>query len=177
VFPHVRSAVAQVLDLTSRGVRAVEGILAAILTLNQTLKDGLQDQAYTSHLVGPLRDLVQVVARLAVVQQELGPAHERLDALELSRVRWEAECEGLLLKADGKHNAAKAAEARERQLSRSYAKSVADPFPPLGDESQAEGDSIHADNGRGGEAGEVSTVRAAVAPTPHALRLRAKWGV
>lgn len=178
MFPSIRSVIYKVLDLATRGVVALEGILDAISLLRGTIHGTLKDPALFQPVSEPVAGLADAVARLALVQQELGPAAERLDALELSRVRWEAECEGLLLKAEGKHNAAKSAEQRERKLSRSYARDIADPFPPVGgEEPSTEGEFIHADNGGGGEARQVPTVRAAVAPSPHALRLRAKWGV
>jgi hypothetical protein len=62
---------------------------------------------------------------------------ERLNELELSRTRFEADIEGLLLKAEGKLKAAANAEARERSLKASYEK-LADPFDDDSDEVERE---------------------------------------
>lgn len=96
---------------------------------NQLLRGYSEDSTAFRPLLLAMADLTVTVDRLTVAQQELGPSVQRLNELELSRVRFEAECEGMLLKADGKLNAAKAAEARERQFKRSVEKTLADPFP------------------------------------------------
>jgi len=57
-----------------------------------------------------------VLEEISRQQRLQGPADERLDELERSRIQFEADVEGLLLKADGKLKAANNSEARERQL-------------------------------------------------------------
>ena len=126
MFPRVGRFASQVLDLTSRAVGALEGIVGALSVQNLVFERYFDEQASGSPLVAGLDHLTHELNQLVVAHRELGPAVERVEALELSRVRWEAECEGMLLKADGKHNAAKAAEMRERQLKRSY--ETRDPF-------------------------------------------------
>jgi len=177
MFARTRSLVAQVLALTSRAVCALEGILGALVTLNRSIEGALRDPAPNRPLLASIEGLSTALHDLAAVQVESGPARERLDALELSRVRWEAECEGLLLKADGKHNAAKAAEARERQLSKSYAKTIADPFPEDGNGQPSQGAVVLTDDVDPSEAESVSLMRARMASTPKSRALNAKWGV
>lgn len=50
---------------------------------------------------------------------------ERLEGLELSRAKWEAEMEAALLRADGRYKAAAAAESRERTVRKAYEKIAA----------------------------------------------------
>jgi len=56
-----------------------------------------------------------------------GPGEDRLDALERSRATWEAEAEGMILKADSRYKAAAASEARSRLMEKN-AEKLADPF-------------------------------------------------
>jgi len=55
-------------------------------------------------------------------QIESGPAEARLEELERSRARWEAEIEALLLRADSTLKAANNAESRSRTMKRNYEK-------------------------------------------------------
>lgn len=175
VFPFVRSAFTQVLDLGSRGVRALEGILKSIFVLVSTIEGALEKSKLDSPLTDRVEDLTRTIRVLSSVQQDHAPAIDRLDELERSRIHFEAACEGLLLKAEGKHNAAKAAEARERQLKRSYEKAVVDPFPLDGEE--AENGAVLALDAQAGEAERVPAVYMGVAKNhKKALALRAKWG-
>lgn len=147
---------------------ALEGIL-------RHLHGAKDDQGSLRPLIEQLDDLSGTLRVLVTTQQALGPAHERLEQLELSRVRWEAQCEGLLLKAEGKHNAAKAAEMRERQLKKSYAKQLVDPFPEEGEE--AEGSAVLALDAPAGEAEGVRPVYMGLATNnKKALAQAAKWG-
>jgi hypothetical protein len=83
-----------------------------------------------------------------------------------------------LLKADGKHNAAKAAEARERQLRKSYAKVVTDPFDENGDGGPPPGAPVlHAGDVQPGEAEGLSPVPVGVALGPKSIAQKAKWGI
>jgi len=62
---------------------------------------------------------------------------DRLDDLELSRSRFEADIEGLFLKAEGKLKAAANAEARERTMARKrFEESDTDPFDDDREEEQ-----------------------------------------
>jgi len=173
MFVSVKRFGSQVLGLALRGVEALEGILEAILVLNRAVDGALEEQKVFRPLIASVDTLAAVVADLEACQREYGPAVDRLDALELGRVAWEAECEGLLLKADGKLKAANNAEARERQLKRSRDKQ--DPFDPNGEGTEGERAAI------------AEALAATRPPEPHvpeeipltkkALALRAKWGV
>ena len=137
-----------------------------------------------SRLIVAARDIVRslmylkdAVLALAQVQREQGPASERLEALELSRHQWEATCEGLLLKAEGKLRAANNSEARERALRKSY-EHLLDPLAEVGDPPQAPDGSTPIENDAApGDPAGVQQVRVAVAPSDKTLRLRAKFGV
>lgn len=121
--------------------------------------------------------LSAAVSELAAAHVALAPATERLDALELSRHQFEALCEGLLLKAEGKLKAANNAEARERSLRKSY-EHLIDPLAEEGERPEAtrrntdlEDDAAHS------EAERVHALRLDVAPNNKALAQRAKFGV
>ena len=125
-------------------------------------------------LIAALQQLVLIIQKLVQVQEALGPAAERLDALELSRHQFEAEIAGTLLKAEGKLKAANNAEARERQLKRSYERIVdegvveSEPGPQGGEIVGP----LHAEPG---EVEGVPPLRLDVAPNNKAHALRAKW--
>jgi len=126
-------------------------------------------------LVGALEELGRALERLARAQEEVGPALERLDALELSRHKFEAMMEGLYLKAEGKLKAASNAEARERQLKRSYESQLdtLDPDSEIGPESTP----VRAVDVAAGETEGVRPMRLDVATSNKAQRLRAKFGL
>ena len=173
MFASARRSIAQILDSAYRGFKALEGILEAALVLNRTL-----DSAFKEHQ--PFRALAETVDRLVLtleatekLQREHGPAMDRVDALELSRVRFEAECEGILLKADGKLKAASASEARERQLKRSYEKR--DPFEN-GDDERGPATEEERPLLRDAATGEP-VVQPYADMSPKAVALRAKWGM
>ena len=124
-----------------------------------------------------LGDVAVALAKLTRVQEAAGPATARLEALELSRHQWEATCEGLLQKAQGKFHAAQNAEARERANKRSYAHLI-DPFPEDGVEPEAPTRDSSDDNDVAPSQAEgVRPVRVDVAPTNKTLAQRAKFGV
>ena len=124
-----------------------------------------------------LLEIATSLTDLADVQREAGPAMERLKALELSREQWEATCEGLLLKAEGKLRAANNAEARERALRRTY-EHLIDPLVEVGVEAETPGRDLESNHDAGGgEAEGVPPVRVDVAPSDKTLRLRRKYGV
>lgn len=86
-------------------------------------------------LVGELHGINLRLKDLIALQESQGPADERLEALELSRSVWEAEIEGILLKADGHQKAARSAESRTRTMVRHH-EDLADPI--FGDREEVE---------------------------------------
>jgi len=114
---------------------------------------------------------------LAQAQKDLAPAKERLDNLELARHQFEANCEGMLLRAEGKLKAAANAEQRERQLKKSY-EHLVDPLDEIGGEPEATARHGYPDdNAPPSEAERVHDLRLDVAPTNKTLAQRAKFGV
>lgn len=124
-----------------------------------------------------LGGLTNALLDVARMQQELGPASERLDALERERAQFHAEIEGLLLRAEGKLRAANNSEARERQLKKSYERLV-DPLDENGDGQTPTRRHADSDNDApAGEAEGMPPLRLGVAPTNKTLAQRAKFGV
>ena len=133
--------------------------------------------AVTERIEDALSSLNNTLDKLCQAQQELGPATDRLEALELSRHQWEATCEGLLQKAEGKLRAANNAEARERANKRSY-EHLLDPLAEIGLEPEAPArDPDGGNHAAPGEAEGVPPVRVDVAPSDKTLAQRAKFGV
>ena len=122
-----------------------------------------------------LQALTEALEAVVVTIREHGPAADRLDALERSRHHFEAECEGMLLKADGKLKAATSAEQRERQLKKSNDR-YSEAFS-LGGEDEPEGVAVLRTDAPPGEAEGVPPVRLALATNNKAHAVRAKWGV
>jgi len=118
--------------------------------------------------------LVAAVESLTKAQGSAAPAIERLDALELSRYQFEAEVQGALLEAKGKLKAALNAEARERQLKKSYESNL-DDVVEAGDPGSGESP-ILPDDAQASEAERVSTLRLDVAPNHKAAALAHKFG-
>lgn len=175
MFPSVRFFFSEALDLGKRGVSALEVIVERLDDHNQVLRGYGEDSEAFRPLLQRIQDLTQVVGAVAVAQQELGPSVQRLNDLELSRVRFEAECEGMLLKADGKLRAANASEARERQFKRSNEKTFADPFPLDGEE--AEGATLHTVDAPTGETERMPGLYMGLARNNKKARAQAaKWG-
>ena len=130
-------------------------------------------------LEAAVQGLAEQVGELARVQGDAGPALDRLESLERFRHQFEAECEGLLLKADGKLKAAASAEQRERQLKKTntqLAAQLPDPFPEVGEEG-TERAAVFPIHAAGGEAPGVPPVRLALATNSKAHAVRAKFGV
>ncbi len=133
--------------------------------------------AVLSGLRDDLDRLTAAVVALVASQTDLAPAVERLEALERRQAQWEAENEGLLLKAEGKLRAANNAEARERALKRSYER-IADPFAEEGVEPEAGARHPDSpDDASRGETDGVYPLRVDVAPSNKTLAQRAKFGV
>ena len=125
-------------------------------------------------LLDALNGLAAAVQDLTKAHGELGPAADRLAALELWRPQIEAELSSKLLTAEGKLKAALNAEARERQLKKSYEKDL-DPFNPDGGEGERAG-GVPALDAAPSEAEGMPAVRVALAPSNKASAVRAKWG-
>ena len=126
---------------------------------------------------GALREIVVELSELAATLKEQGPATARLEALELSRLQWEATCEGLLQKAEGKWRAATNAEARERANKKSY-EHLLDPLAEIGEEPETAAphpNSPH--DAPPSEEERLSAMHLDVAPSNKALAQRAKFGV
>jgi len=126
-------------------------------------------------LVEAIQALASALDSLARIQRELGPALDRLEGLERSRIHFEAECEGMLLKADGKLKAAASAEQRERQLKKANDR-LADPFREDGEEG-TEPAPIQPDYVTAGEAPRVPPLHLDVATNNKAHAVRAKFGL
>jgi len=125
-----------------------------------------------------LRGVSVELSELCAAHKELGPARQRLEQLEASRHQFEAMCEGLLLKAEGKFKAANNAEARERANKRSYEHLL----DPLADDGaapeEAARNAVRLDDVPTGEAERLQALRLDVAPPNNkALAQRAKFGV
>ena len=127
-------------------------------------------------LVEATQALTDALRELNETQRQLGPALERLDTLERSRHQFEAECEGMLLKADGKLKAASSAEQRERQIRKSQER-LADPFDPDGVEGAEPRALIPANDAAPGEASRVPPLRLALATNNKSHAVKAKWGL
>jgi len=86
-----------------------------------------------SRLVDSLESIQASIERVIEQRRAGGDTIERLENLELSRHQFEAEVEGILLKADGKLQAANNSEARTRTMKKSYER-FTDPLDPEHDE-------------------------------------------
>ena len=127
-------------------------------------------------LLEALQGLTNVLKELCDVQRGLGPAIDRLEALERSRIHFEADVEGMLLKADGKLKAATSAEQRERQLKKANDK-LTDPFSPDGEAEPENPAWVRRDDVEGGEGQGVPAVRLALATNNKAHAVKTKWGI
>jgi len=109
--------------------------------------------------------------------REARPADERLEALELSRAQFEADVEGVLMKAQGKLKAAANAEARERTMKKAYEDRIDDfdsnSVHTLSEEEVAD---IRRRDAQGSQEEQVHPVHLDVAPVDKkAYALRAKF--
>jgi len=124
------------------------------------------------------RRIADALERLAAGQtaalqaaKEQAPSVARLDALELDRHQFEAEMEGLLLKAEGKLKAAANAEARERHQREKHDAEF-DPFPDDREEGPERVPGVYAD---GSEEEELHPVHLGLEKNSKAYALRAKF--
>ena len=127
-------------------------------------------------LLESIQALTDAVLALNETQRQLGPALDRLEALERSRHHFEADCEGMLLKADGKLKAATSAEQRERQLKKANDK-TADAFDLDSEEAPLGRTHIPEDDAPGGQAPGLPPVRLALASNNKAHAVKTKWGI
>ena len=133
--------------------------------------------AVLERIAESLQALVVPLIEINRLLKEQGPATKRLEALELSRHQWEAMCEGLLQKAEGKLRAANNAEARERANKKSY-EHLLDPLAEVGDEPEAPPrDPDRDDDAAFSEEKRLHSLRLDVAPNHKALAQRAKFGM
>ena len=123
-----------------------------------------------------IQALTEALSGLDVTIREHGPAVERLEALERSRIHFEAECEGMLLKADGKLKAATSAEQRERQLKKTNDR-LTDAFSEEETPAEHGGTHVLSANAPEGGAEGVPPVRLALASNNKAHAVKAKWGI
>ena len=126
-------------------------------------------------LVESVEMLGGAVDRVARAQEEVAPAVDRLEALELSRHQFEAMMDGLYLKAEGKLKAASNAEARERQLKRSYERHIFDELDPDSEEG-SKAPAVLSVDAPPSEEERVHGVRLGMAPNNKAQAIKAKWG-
>jgi len=123
-----------------------------------------------------LLQLVNSNVEAQVTAARFDALKERLEDLEISRAKWEAEIEAELLKAQGKYQAANNAEGRSRTTIRAYEKLLAE----VGDagEEQLEEDEwpdlVPEGNAQGGQAEELHGLHVGVEDAK-AKRLRAKF--
>ena len=154
-----------------------DGPWAASLRLPRVLRPFSRLISALQGIRNGLRDVTDALRILIAIQKEMGPSNERLDVLERERHQFEAMCEGLLLKAEGKLRSANNAEARTRADKKSY-EHLVDPLAEDGLETEAPG--RHPDSGNdvaASEAERLSALRLDVAPTNKQLAQRAKFGV
>jgi len=131
-----------------------------------------------SDMRNAFRRFLEAIERLSaavrentVAMRENGPATERLETLELSLARWEAETEATLLKAEGKLQAANNAEARTRTMKRHVDK-YTDPLDPDFEEDPTP---IRPDYVEVGEAERVQPVHLGVAASDKTSALNTKF--
>ena len=127
-------------------------------------------------LLEALQGLTEALLALTKVQRQLGPALDRLEALERSRIHFEADVEGMLLKADGKLKAATSAEQRERQLKKANDR-LSDTFDPEGDTEPTPRGAVLGDDAAAGEAPGLPPLRLALASNDKAHAVKTKWGL
>lgn len=120
--------------------------------------------------------LTSALEQLATIQRNLGPALERLEVLERGRHHFEAECQGLLLKAEGRVKAANSSEQRERQIKKANDKLV--DFGDLeSEEATPHGTYVLSDDGKGSAAPRLPALPLVLARNDKAHAVRAKFGV
>jgi len=136
-----------------------------VLRQFRDLPDAIAELARcTSRVAERLESLIQL-------QISRGASDERLLELEITRAKWEAEMEAILMKSDGTLKAAANAESRSRTMLR-HAEKLADPLDFEGEEEQ---EALPLRYAEGSETEGVLPVRMDVAPTDKENRLRMKF--
>ena len=130
-------------------------------------------------LLAGIEALALTLSDLVDIQRELGPAADRLNALELSRHHFEAEMRAAVLRAESQYKATASSEQRERQLKKANERHT-DPFSDEG-EAPAERHNptdaaVPADVGAGSPEG-VPPLRMVLAANNKAHAVRTKWGM
>lgn len=126
-------------------------------------------------LPGVIRMLTGAIQDVAELQREAGPGEARLDDLERSRAKWEAEMEALLIKADSTYKSAANAESRARTMVKAYEKEL-DPFPEDREEEiDPAQDPVWDGNASAGGVEGLQAVPIGLAPSGKEMALRAKW--
>ena len=145
----------------------------------------IAEVVHMSYPQGPMtvfsdfRRCADALERLAASQtRQISSADEgrisadRLNQLELDRAQFESDCEGLLMKAEGKLHAASNAEARTRTMKKSYEEDI---FAGSDPDSPEVGDRVRAGDVEAVEEGEVLPVPVALALNDKAYATRAKF--
>ena len=127
-----------------------------------------------------IRSLSSAASRIAIgvdnlieLQREAGNANDRLQELEISRAKWEAEIEASMLKADSTLKSAANAESRSRTMVR-HAEKLVDPFDEESDEVP---EAVPGGDDPRIETEEVLQVPLGLATNNKAEALRAKWSI
>lgn len=126
-----------------------------------------------------LQGLVQALLLIAerLTADGLDSLAARVQELELSRARWEAEAEGQLMKAEGVFKAARASEERQRHAGkRRLFKGGDDEEADPGDEAEAIREQLAAAYAQGGGGGAVSPLHSRVEMDPREAIRQRKWG-
>lgn len=132
-------------------------------------------------LSGSIFELVQRLDALLRQWDEMGGVEGRIEALELSRAKWEAEVEALALQAESRFKQARAAEERARGMEQ-RAEKLREAIS--GDEEGMEGlppEYLDLISGRDGDEGEEEGVQPMHqgmdgAPTGKERAKAMKWG-
>ena len=125
-------------------------------------------------LVEAIEELGSGVRELVLVNREAGPATTRLEALELSRHQFEAECSGALLEAKGKQKGALSSEARERHMRKQSDKDLSQ-LVDDGEEVTEARSTVQPDDAAASDAHTLLPLRVDVAANPKAAAINAKW--
>jgi len=127
-------------------------------------------------LLEAVERLSAALRELAASQRDLGPALDRLEALEVSHGQWEAQVEATLMKAEGKLQAANNAEARTRTMKKSYERFIDPLDPDSQEEVPQDRDQLPLGDAYPGLPEEVQPLHMGVASDDKAPALSAKFG-
>lgn len=125
-------------------------------------------------LVAALWSIAEGLQGVLAAWEAEGGLRERVDQLEMSRARWEAEIEGEMVKVESRFKAARASEERTRHLMRSNEDHEGDEEGEGALEAYFE--AVAANHAQGGAPKGVQPVHQAVAPRGKDLARRFKFG-